>query len=128
MSAPATHPYRVQPRRGQQPEQDPTGASPHTPGAKLDAGKLKAGLVLGDFALALQQVCEVGTFGAAKYTDSGWIAVPDGLHRYTDAMLRHYLAEAAGELLDPQSRLRHSAHLAWNALARLELELRHDKA
>lgn len=107
-------------------EADPTGAHPHTPGAKLDAGKLRAGLVLGDFAQALQAVCQVGTFGAAKYTDSGWVAVPDGLHRYTDAMLRHYLAEAAGESRDQQSALLHSAHLAWNALARLELQLRAD--
>jgi len=77
-------------------ERDPHGADPHTPGAKLDAGKTRAGLVLGDFARALEQVSRVGTFGAQKYTDHGWLSVPGGVGRYTDAMLRHWLAEHTG--------------------------------
>jgi hypothetical protein len=96
----------------------------HVGGAKLDAGKVRAGLVLGDFAKALQAVAQVGTMGATKYTDSGWLQTPNGRARYTDAMLRHYLAEAAGETHDSQSGIAHAAHLAWNALARLELMLR----
>ena len=35
------------------PEQDPNGKSPHELGAKLDAGKIRPGLVLGGFARAL---------------------------------------------------------------------------
>ena len=113
------------PPPSQRPEHDPTGADPRTPGAKLDSGKPLAGLVLGDFARALQQVVAVGTFGATdKYTPSGWLSVPDGQRRYTDAMMRHWLAEMVGEARDPQSELLHAAHLAWNALARLELMLR----
>ena len=50
--------------------------------------------------------------------------MPNGLARYTDAMLRHHFAEAGGEELDEDSGLRHAAHRAWNALAVLELELR----
>ena len=102
-------------------ELDPYLKDPKTPGAKLDAGKNRLGLVLGDFADALWDVGLVGTFGASKYTDHGWLHVPDGVERYTDAMLRHWLHEAQGELLDPQTRLLHAAHLAWNALARLQL-------
>lgn len=91
----------------------------HEPGAKLDAGKNRLGLVLGGFASALQEVGKVGTFGAGKYTDNGWQSVPDALERYTDAMYRHLLAEAAGERNDPETGLPHAAHAAWNALARL---------
>jgi hypothetical protein len=105
-------------------ESDPTGRDAHAPGAKLDAGKIRAGLVIGGFSRALTEVAKVGTFGANKYTANGWIEVPDGEQRYTDAMLRHILTEATGEQMDPDSGLRHAAHAAWNALARLDLMLR----
>lgn len=107
-------------------EEDPTGRGAHEPGAKLDAGKPRIGLVLGGFAQALREVSMVGTHGAEKYTDNGWVDVPNGISRYTDAMLRHYLAEAAGEQFDDGSDLLHAAHVAWNALARLELMMRQD--
>lgn len=106
------------------PELDPTGKDPHAPGAKLDAGKTRLGLVLGDFALALEQVGRVGTYGAKKYTDHGWISVSGGVERYTDAMWRHLLREATGEAVDFDTGLLHAAHAAWNALARLELAIR----
>jgi len=104
-------------------ELDPTGRSPHTPGAKLDAGKVRAGLVNRGFARALLAVGEVGTFGAQKYTPHGWVEVPDGEARYTDALHRHLL-QGALEDHDPDSGLLHAAHAAWNALAVLELMLR----
>lgn len=103
---------------------DPNGLDQHSPGAKVDAGKLRAGLVLGGFSRALQAVAAVGTFGANKYTDNGWMSVPNGQARYTDALFRHLLTEAAGEALDPESNLHHAAHAAWNALARLDLMIR----
>lgn len=102
---------------------DPHGKDPHEKGAKLDAGKIRPGLVLGAFSRALTEVTKVGTFGAQKYTDNGWLEVPNGVERYTDAMLRHYLDEAQGVHTDPETGLLHAAHLAWNALARLELML-----
>lgn len=105
-------------------ELDPLGKDAHTPGAKLDAGKCRAGLVLHGFARALRAVSDVGTYGANKYTDNGWTEVPDGQARYTDAMYRHLLAEAGGELRDRDTELLHAAHAAWNALARLDLMLR----
>jgi hypothetical protein len=69
-------------------------------------------------------VGEVGTYGTIKYSPGSWMHVPDGRERYTDALWRHLLAEAAGEDPDRDSGLAHAAHTAWNALARLELMLR----
>ena len=106
-----------------EPEFDPSGIGQHEPGAKLDAGKNRLGLVLGAFSRALWAVGEVGTYGAEKYTDGGWLEVEDGLARYTDAMYRHLLKDASGELEDQDTELLHLAHAAWNALAALELVL-----
>lgn len=105
-------------------ETDPTGRAAHEAGAKLDYGKNRLGLVVGGFSRALQAVGEVGTYGANKYTDNGWIEVPDGVNRYTDAMYRHLMKEASGEQRDKDTELLHAAHAAWNALARLDLMLR----
>ena len=105
-------------------ESDPHGTPQHAPGAKLDAGKVRAGLVLGGFARALREVAAVGTYGANKYTPNGWLHVPNGVERYTDAMHRHLLAEAAGEDRDRDTEILHAAHAAWNALARLDLIVR----
>ena len=92
----------------------------HAPGAKLDAGKVRLGLVLGGFANALVEVGKVGTFGAAKYSDNGWLEVPHGEKRYTDALFRHLLTD---EEVDSESGLLHLAHACWNLLAVLELHL-----
>lgn len=92
-------------------------------GNKYDQGKHRAGLVLGGFANALIEVSKVGTFGAEKYSEDGWLYVDNAQERYTDAMLRHHLDDARGEALDKESGLLHAAHRAWNALAVLELML-----
>lgn len=103
-------------------ELDPNGIDPHTIGAKLDSGKPIAG-VIGNFGLALMAVAEVGTFGANKYKRGSWEHVSNGIERYTDALWRHLLKEDQ-EPNDNDSKLSHAAHMAWNALARLELQLR----
>lgn len=103
-------------------EVDPYGKYPHEPGAKLDAGKVKAG-VLHDFSSALFDVACVGTYGAEKYTRGGWQSVPNARERYFDAMWRHLLA-ARHEAADKDTGLKHLAHAAWNILAVLELEAR----
>lgn len=108
-------------------ESDPTGRVAGEPGAKLDQGKNRLGLVLFGFSRALQAVGGVGTYGAKKYSDNGWMEVPDGVSRYTDAMLRHLMSEAQGERIDPTTDLMHAAQTAWNALARLELMLREEQ-
>lgn len=93
-------------------------------GVKYDDGKPRAALVLGAFSNALTEIARVGTFGAQKYTENGWLRVPNGIARYEDAAMRHLLALNRGELLDAESRLPHEAHYAWNVLAALELRLR----
>ncbi len=103
-------------------ECDPNGTKQHEMGAKLDAHKAKSG-VLGDFGRALMAVSEVGTFGIKKYARGSWQHVPNGVERYTDALWRHLLQENK-ESTDPDSGLPHEFHVAWNALARLELLLR----
>ena len=90
-------------------------------GIKHDHGKPRASLVVHGFARALLEVSAVATFGAEKYS-------PNGCERYTDAMYRHLLAEAAGQQCDAESGLAHAAHAAWCALARLELMLRDEEA
>ena len=97
-------------------------------GVKLDSGKHRPSLVLHSFARALGEVIAVAEFGARKYTPDGWVLVENGVARYTDAMLRHQLALAQGQEEDPESGLPHRAHIAWNALAVLELTLRANAA
>lgn len=109
-------------------EADPHGKDAHEPGAKLDHGKPRAALVLRGFARALMEVAKVGTYGAQKYTDNGWMEVPGGIERYDDAKMRHWFYEAMGEAADTETELIHAAHEAWNALARLELMLRRSGA
>ena len=101
-------------------EGDPNGIDQHTKGAKLDAGKPDAGLVLESFPHALMAIAEVATFGANKYTRGGWKEVPGGLLRYKAAEMRHRLYREMGEALDKDSGLSHQAHEAWNTLAQLE--------
>lgn len=93
----------------------------HTPGAKDDSVKPRTDLVLGGFSRALWEVSQVGTFGANKYTDNGWMEVPNGIERYLSALLRHYFKYRMGEVNDYESGLPHLSHMAWNALAVLEL-------
>jgi len=107
-------------------EKDPNGIGQHEVGSKLDSGKDRCGLVLGDFSRALRMVSKIGTYGAKKYTDHGWLEVQDGVERYTDAMLRHWFDENTSCFNDDDTGLPHAAHLAWNALARLELMIRED--
>lgn len=109
---------------GECPPLDPYGKNPHEVGSKLDAGKIRAGLMASGFARALEKVAEITTYGANKYTPNGWLSVPDAENRYKDALYRHLLRAEQGEEFDPESNLPHLAHAAWNALALLELQER----
>ena len=97
-------------------------------GVKLDEEKPRMDLVMSGFAKAIEQVGYVGTFGANKYTDDGWQSVDNGIERYLSAMIRHYLKYRQGEYYDIDSELPHLAHMAWNALAVLELSERGTKS
>lgn len=111
-------------RQPPNPGRDPHGIPQHEPGAKLDAEKILAGCLL-DIPRALMAVAGVFTYGAKKYTRGGWAAVPNGIERYTDAMMRHLLAT---DEVDEESGLLHAAQRAWNDLVALELLLREKEA
>lgn len=89
---------------------------------KYDGGKNIAGILFEDFPRALDGVASVATFGAEKYARSSWQSVPNAAQRYRDALVRHQLAQGRGEKVDPESGRPHSWHIAWNALALIELE------
>lgn len=94
-----------------------------TEGTKYDDGKLRLAEMMTDFGVAMEELCKVWEYGAAKYEKSNWKQVKDpdggyGIDRYTNAMLRHLMAERY-DMYDDESHLLHAAHIAFNALARL---------
>lgn len=93
-------------------------------GIKYDKDKPAPALVLHGFRNALLEVSKLATFGAEKYAEDNWEFVENGYKRYTNAMLRHYLSEHTATSKDPETGLLEAAHIAWNALARLELLLK----
>jgi hypothetical protein len=105
-------------------ERDPHGIDPHTPGAKLDAGKPMVWLCLAGFSHALAAVADVTTKGARKYTPNGWMQVDDGESRYMEAFGRHMLQLGSGQVHDKDTGCMHKAQMIWNLMASLELELR----
>lgn len=108
-----------------QMDKDPNGKDAHEGGAKLDSGKLRLHLLFKQyFPNAIIGVTQVSEFGASKYSPGGWETVPDGYQRYSDAMERHSIQSASGEVLDKDSGLPHDFHLAWNALARIEFGMK----
>lgn len=90
---------------------------------KFDDGKVMAALPFEDFPHAIHAVARVGTFGAKKYARHSWKTVNDAFTRYQDAAYRHRLAIHMGEVTDSESGLPHRAHLVWNELVLLQLEL-----
>jgi hypothetical protein len=82
-------------------------------GAKFDAGKEAWELLpIGP----VRQVVRVLTYGAGIYTADNWQRVPRARDRYYAAALRHLTAWREGELVDPESKLPHLAHMACCAL------------
>src|SRR6266853_2098423 len=81
--------------------------------------------VLQYFPKALIAIGDVSRFGARKHNGgimpTEWRRFPASV--YSDALIRHLLAESQGEMKDPESGLLHAAHAALNALARLEKAL-----
>jgi len=92
-------------------EFDPTGRSPHEPGAKADGGKLDLTLVPPEVVEAMARVQE---YGARKYTRDGWRSVPEAARRYYAALKRHLAAFEKGEDLDPDTGLHHLDHALCN--------------
>lgn len=103
-----------------------TGREPK-PGVKLDAGKAPvAQAFVAYFRKAMEAVAQVSAYGANKYkvafSEQNWRKVENGPNRYADALQRHFAAHLAGEVIDPESKQPHLAHVGWNAMALLELQ------
>lgn len=95
-------------------------------GIKYDQDKLRLAEMIIDFAPELQELCKVWTFGANKYEKSNWKLVVNGKDRYSNALIRHLIAEE-DNLYDDESKLLHAAHIAFNALARIHFILEEKK-
>lgn len=87
-------------------------------GTKYDQDKPRFAEMIIDFKEPLQELCKVWEFGANKYSKSNWKLVENGKDRYTNALLRHLIAEE-DKLTDDETELYHAAHIAFNALARM---------
>jgi len=98
-------------------------------GVKADTGK--APVVYGAlhyFPRAIEAVAALSAYGAKKYSlrydERNFAFVDNGIQRYTDALGRHLGREIIDQRgIDPESNFMHAVHVAWNALARLELML-----
>lgn len=102
-------------------QSDPNGLATSDPGAKLDKGKLKAGIIF-QFPRALWALAEVAHYGHAEkgYARGGWQEVDDGPLRYFDAFTRHLLNFPINAV-DIESRRKEIFHMLWNLAAVIEL-------
>ena len=81
---------------------------------KQDNGKPQLTLIEPEF---INGVANVLGFGAEKYARGQWkLATPNDVVRFKDALLRHSLAYANGEEIDPDSEQSHAYHIACNAM------------
>lgn len=102
-------------------QSDPNGLNTSDPGAKLDSGKLKAGIIF-QFPRALRALAEVFHYGHAEkgYARGGWQQVDDGPLRYFDAFARHLLNFPINAV-DFESRRKEIYHMFGNLAAVIEL-------
>jgi hypothetical protein len=99
-----------------------------TEGIKHNEGKPQLSLLFTQFPKALEAIVKCSEYGHKKYNKNGEDAdylnfkrVEGGSIIYADAGLRHRLYKKGTTDLD--SQLPHAYHVAWNALAELELIL-----
>jgi hypothetical protein len=74
---------------------------------KRDGGKLAWDLLPWQ---QVQDIVQVLTYGAQKYTGEGWKHTPDASNRYFAALMRHLVAWRSGRVLDEETGLSHLAH------------------
>lgn len=79
-----------------------------TEGMKYDGGKPRWDLLPMD---VLEEVVEILTMGARKYTPDNWKYVDNAENRYYAALMRHLVAWRKGEKMDPESGKNHLAHV-----------------
>lgn len=93
-------------------------------GKKYDTGKPMVGTLLRVFPSALTEIGRCIEFGTRKYPKpDNWKKVEGAKFRYLDSMARHLLQHLKGVKFDKETGLPHLAHMAWNALAILELAI-----
>lgn len=64
----------------------------------------------------IEELAEVLTYGAKKYSDNNWQNLENGIDRHYGAMRRHLAAYRKGEWLDQESKLPHLWHVATNVM------------
>lgn len=97
-------------------------------GKKLDSNKPEIWRMLQQFPLALEQVTKCSMFGHEKYknNDGDWqnfSRLDNAYERFSNSLCRHIMEGG----LNDESNLDNDAHVAWNALARLEVKLRKER-
>ena len=75
------------------------------------------------FPQALRAVADITTYGSHKYEMYNFLKGASSSESVS-SLLRHLDAWWRGEELDPESKLHHLAHLAWNALRLCDEHLR----
>ena len=98
-----------------------TGTTPKTStGMKQDEGKTRWDLL--DY-MALDELAQVLTMGAAKYEENNWQKVDNPQDRYFAALMRHLVAWRNGEKMDVESSRYHLAHVMANAMFLLHFDM-----
>lgn len=89
-------------------------------------GKVRVELVMQGMPNAIMEIarCMTWAIEGKGYSEGDFLKVPDATSKYRGAMYRHDLKEMMGQPTDDESHLLHAVHVAWNALARLEILLR----
>ena len=95
-------------------------------GIKYDSNKPRLAEMIISFREALTELCKVYEFGLNKYGKDNFRELDNGKNRYLNAFVRHMVAEKDNPT-DEESGIRHSAHMAFNALAYLFFDLEGEK-
>lgn len=64
----------------------------------------------------IEEVVEVLTAGAVKYSENGWMHISNPKERYFAALMRHIVAWREGKTIDPESGKSHLIHAICNLL------------
>ena len=88
---------------------------------KDDTGKLRYDLVPIE---ALEQVVQVYTWSARKYTPDNW-RLGMKWSKIFAAVMRHLWSWRAGQIYDPESGINHLAHAVWGCFTLLVYAMNH---
>lgn len=87
-----------------------------------NAGKPELSFLL-DLGRSLEALTKVFEQGAIKYARGNWKKGGKPDQEYLDSALRHLFKIGKGETYDVDTGCLHAAHVAWNVLALLELNV-----